>query len=81
MGLKQASREWYLALTKALKKVGFKQAEIELDQCLFYHEELDIYLCVHVDDCFLSFEEEENVQELVRQLEEMNFDFSIVEEL
>ena len=81
MGLKQASCEWYLALTKALKKVGFKQAEIELDQCLLYHEELDIYLCVHVDDCFLSFEEEENVQELVRQLEEMNFDFSIVEEL
>ena len=80
-GLKQASREWYLALTQALKNVGFKQAEIELDQCLFHHEELDIYLCVHVDDCFLSFEKEENVKELVRRLEEMNFEFSVVEEL
>jgi hypothetical protein len=80
-GLKQASREWYLALTDALIKVGFKQAQIELDQCLFYHDELDIYLCVHVDDCFLSYEKEENVKELVKRLEQMNFEFSVVEEL
>ena len=57
-GLKQASREWYLALSEALQKIGFKQAKLELDQCLFYHKELDVYLCVHVDDCFLSYMDE-----------------------
>eukprot|EP00944_MAST-04C_sp_MAST-4C-sp1_P011278 g11278.t1 len=80
-GLKQASREWYLALSKALIMVGFEQAQPELDSCLFYHKELDIYLCVHVDDCFMSYTSEENVTKLVDRLEEMNFEFSVVEEL
>jgi len=80
-GLKQASREWYLALSEALQKIGFEQAKIELDQCLFYHRELDVYLCVHVDDCFLSYMDEASVEEIVRRLTEMNFEFSIVEKL
>ena len=80
-GLKQASREWYLAVTKALKEIGFVQAPIELDQCLLFHEKYDIYLCLHVDDCFMSYTDENKVKQLVKQLEEKNFEFSIVEEL
>ena len=80
-GLKQASREWYLALCDAFKKVGFEQAKAELDNCLFYHAKADIYLCVHVDDCYLSYNDEAKVAQIMEQLKGMNFEFSMVEEL
>ncbi len=80
-GLKQASREWHLAVTKALKEIGFKQAPIELDQCLLHHEEFDIYLCMHVDDCFMSYTDEESIEKVKKLLEAKKFEFSVVEEL
>lgn len=80
-GLKQASREWYLALCDAFEKVGFEQAQIELDTCLFYHDEFDIYLCVHVDDCYMSYHDEAGVNKIMEQLKEMEFEFSMAEEL
>ena len=36
---------------------------------------------MHVDDCFLSYKDEASVDEIVKRLTGMNFDFSIVEKL
>lgn len=80
-GLKQASREWHLAVTRALLDIGFRQAQVELDQCLFIHDELDIFLCIHVDDCFMSYNDKESINVVVKALEKKNFEFSAVEEL
>jgi hypothetical protein len=52
-GLKQASREWYLLLSKTLTNLGFKQ--LISDSCLFtgiFNSE-QIILAVYVDDIFV----------------------------
>ena len=78
-GLKQASHEWHKALTKALKEIGFTQQPDEIDPCLFYHEKLDIYICTHVDDCFVSYTDEKNLDKVIKELTKKQFEMSTVE--
>ena len=80
-GLKQASREWYLALKGALLSIGFIQAPIDVDECLFYHERLDIYISAYVDDSFCSYVSEENLEWVINELKKKDFEFSKIDEL
>ena len=80
-GLKQASREWFLALRDALLAIGFIQMPQEVDECLFYHASLDIWIAAYVDDSFVSYVDEDSLSSVLDQLKAKNFEFSTVEEL
>ena len=80
-GLKQASREWFLALADALREIGFKQFPQEVDECLFYHEKLDIWIAAYVDDSFVSYTREEDLAHVLNELKAKKFEFSTVEDL
>jgi hypothetical protein len=80
-GLKQASREWFLALRDALVAIGFRQMPQEIDECLFYHPTLDIWIAAYVDDSFVSYSSEESLSSVLDQLKAKKFEFSTVEEL
>ena len=47
-GLKQAGREWYIALSTILISLGFLQSAV--DPCLFVHPERNINILAYVDD-------------------------------
>jgi hypothetical protein len=79
-GLKQASREWFLALQKALLDIGFTQAPEGVDKCLFHHEKLDIYIAAYVDDSFCSYVNEASVEYVIEELKKKQFEFSKIGE-
>ncbi len=79
-GLKQASREWFLALQEALLSIGFVQAPEGVDKCLFYHEELDIYISAYVDDSFCSYMDKKNLEYVIEELRKKKFEFSKIGE-
>ena len=67
-GLRQASREWNLLLTKTLKDLGFKQ--LVSDSCLFtinYDGEI-ILLAVYVDDMIICSKSYNNIMWLYHSL-------------
>ena len=47
-GLKQAGREWYIALSTILISLGFLQSAV--DPCLFVHPDREINILAYVDD-------------------------------
>ena len=75
-GHKQASREWYVTLTKKLNKMGFKA--VTSDPCLFVKtdedEENPIYIVIYVDDGMIIGR---NLDELNAELEELQKSFKL----
>ena len=61
--------------------MGFVRADRTIDECLFYHQGRNIYIATHVDDCFISFVNDDDLAWLVTTLENKKFDISAVDEL
>ena len=71
-GLAIAPKLWYQHLLSGLKKLGFKHSSY--DRCLLYKD--GALLVTFVDDCGLSVHDPAMIDEFVRQLQELGFDFT-----
>ena len=67
MGLKQAGREWYIALSTILLAIGFLQSAI--DPCLFVHPTRGIDILTYVDDLLTVCINQNDFQWLKAELE------------
>ena len=64
------------SLVKILKELGFTQAQEDLDPCLFINKETDIIICVHVDDCLISYSDKSKYKVFLKHLREKGFDYT-----
>lgn len=65
-GLKQAGRDWFLALSAVLRDIGFQQSPV--DPCLLWHPRHDTYVMVYVDDLLISVQEEKSFKWFVSEV-------------
>lgn len=70
-GLKQAARQWYKKIDRALRKLGFKR--LEADHCVYIWREGDlvIYIALYVDDLLLLSNSKAKLKEIKLQLSQM----------
>ena len=64
-----APRLWYNCISNALKELGFTQTTH--DQCFFYKK--DMMVVLYVDDAGIAAKNPEDIDKLVKQLEEKQF--------
>ncbi|KIW90700.1 uncharacterized protein Z519_08483 [Cladophialophora bantiana CBS 173.52] len=60
-GLKQAAREWYLTLSSALTKQGWRVSRY--DDCIFIHEDLKLYKSIWVDDIAIFGKDRSSIEQ------------------
>jgi hypothetical protein len=63
-GLVQASRNWFLKLSKIYEHLGFKQSKS--DPCLFLRK--DMIIVLYTDDCLLYTKDTNTIDEFVKIL-------------
>ncbi|CAJ1928508.1 unnamed protein product [Cylindrotheca closterium] len=68
-----APRLWYKHLMKAFHELGFESSSY--DKCFLIRK--DMMIVVYVDDCGISTDKPEKIDELVNQLKEKGFDLEI----
>lgn len=68
-GLRQASRLWNIKLSKYLRKLGFKQSE--LDPCVYYkiYDKAIIIVAIYVDDLIIFSNDDEMTMDLKTNLQ------------
>ena len=75
-GLKQASLNWFEKLKQGLIDRGFKPSEI--DPCLYLKE--NMVLLTYVDDCIIISPSKENIDRLVRSMQQGPENFKLTDE-
>jgi len=70
-GLSQASRNWFLKLSKGLIERGFRPSQI--DPCLYIRD--DILCLTYVDDSIFVYKDEQVLEDLITDLQ-MEFDLT-----
>ena len=63
-GCRQASRNWFLFLSKGLEKHGFKPSNA--DPCLFLRN--DAVICLYTDDCCIFAKDSTTIDHLISDL-------------
>lgn len=77
-GLKQAPMKWNECFTKCLKEYDMKP--LSIDQCIFTNQIGTLMLAIYVDDGLVAGERNEDIDSLLRKLEE-NFEIKKFEEV
>ena len=72
-GQKQAGRVWNKYLVKKLKKIGFKQSEI--DECLFYRGKT-LYV-LYTDDSLLASPDPKEMDKIVEDMKRVGLDITV----
>ena len=72
-GLKQAPRTFFEHISGELQAVGFQQM-VDVDPCLFISDK--VVCLLYVDDSYLCAENEEDINEVVRKLNERGMQLS-----
>lgn len=69
-GLRQASREWHLALRTALLELGFIQSKSDTALFLYHHGSAHLFLLVYVDDILFTRSDNKLIVTIIAKLSE-----------
>lgn len=69
-GLRQASREWHLALRAALIELGFIQSKSDTALFLYHHGSVHLFLLVYVDDILFTGSDNKLIVTIIAKLSE-----------
>lgn len=69
-GLRQASREWHLALRNELVEIGFVQSKSDASLFLYHHGSVNLFILVYVDDILFTGNDNIMIVTIIKKLSE-----------